>query len=575
MLYAITIWAFASASAAAVSVDRFEMHEVRLQQSDGIPAINPFELECFAIVTHSVPKDKRHLSRHPNMNVSFFYDGNSTYAFRFTPDAVGTWDWSTTCPPSPSIDAKKGSVSCADSGSHTGGIIADPQNPQHFVHEDGSRYLLVGYEVDWLWALGLEADTMEPPLEDFLDHVKGYGFNHLLVTVFSNFSTWNAPLPDRVAPKIAPTLTTPWVCSGGSGSGNVWKYDTLDLRFFRHWDHVFRTLEQKGLVAHLMMYVGNKGVVWPMRNTTSDDIYWRHVLARFGSYSSVVFDVSKEAGSYGISSEYVHKRLSLIHEMNAHKRLVTSHSGMHWSNECEGCNLTMITVQKHFDNHTSGAWYDDLVRMKAKHPTTPVTNLEFMYESSPIRQCNGSCCHDCASTVDDKTAMRQVMWDLYMAGGYGAWYDCDTAWDVITINKGSVPSGYYWVKQLVKFWTDVGYETMSPQNSALIVSEKGVMGHCLANKHEYVVHVRKNVPFKLTLLDDSAPPASTTSASSGTGSAPAVVAVSGVWFDPGTGQSVPFSANELQRTPHYGQTYILTPPKTFSEDVALHLKVAH
>ena len=31
----------------------------------------------------------------------------------------------------------------------------------------------------------------------------------------------------------------------------------------------------------------------------------------------------------------------------------------------------------------------------------------------------------------DSAAKRMIMWDIYMAGGFGTWYNCDTAWCVI------------------------------------------------------------------------------------------------------------------------------------------------
>ena len=69
-------------------------------------------------------------------------------------------------------------------------------------------------EVDWLWALSLEADTKQPSLETFLDYLQGYGFNHLLVCLYANFSTWNEALPDGVAPKVV-TQHTPWTPQPG------------------------------------------------------------------------------------------------------------------------------------------------------------------------------------------------------------------------------------------------------------------------------------------------------------------------------------------------------------------------
>ena len=31
-------------------------------------------------------------------------------------------------------------------------LRVDPAHPYHFIYEDGTRYFLLGYEADWLWA---------------------------------------------------------------------------------------------------------------------------------------------------------------------------------------------------------------------------------------------------------------------------------------------------------------------------------------------------------------------------------------------------------------------------------------
>ena len=72
-------------------------------------------------------------------------------------------------------------------------------------------------------------------------------------------------------------------------------------------------------------------------------------------------------------------RLRLIHKHNSHHRLVTAHSGLDWSGSCPGCNLTMVSLQVHSDNHTDGKWYRSLRSSMETNPTVPVANIEFMY----------------------------------------------------------------------------------------------------------------------------------------------------------------------------------------------------
>ena len=598
---------------------------------------NPFAVSCPVAVRGPSA------SRYADLDLDVYYDGNSTWAFRFTPDVPGDWRWSSSCPEHPQLSGRSGTVACTADPSALGGILANPTHPQHFLRENGkTRYTLVGLETDWIWALpGTDAGAergsgpAQVTREAFVDHVASFGFNHFLISFYANFSVWNEALPDRVPPKVSPTLRTPWV----RGSG----YATLDLEYFEQWDELLTLLAKRGLVAHVMLYVGNKGVVWPTRGSAEDDIYWRYVLNRIGAFPSVVLDVSKEAGSYGIGDEYVMQRLSEIHNRNAHRRPVTAHSGLTWTNACDGCNLTMVSAQKHFQDHTAGAWYDHLLDLRADNPSIPVANIEFMYEAGRLRGCAGSAGGDCTNGTADVAVMRMAMMDLYMAGGYGAWYDCDTAWDVVDIGDGSGTAGFNFVKIFSAFWDEVSYETMTPNDALLKIEVNGtgypsggggkddsgcsrqnlcwfgtgdvttteddfqaccsrcnadskclafsmsnandtskhchrhysvpakqqsnthdcgvraastVIGHVLANVQEYVVHVRENVGFELSLLGEN-----------WIGD---VQNVSGTWFDPSTGARLPAqpSLNERESI-----SFSFTPPNSFAQDVVLHLKL--
>ena len=74
-------------------------------------------------------------------------------------------------------------------------------------------------------------------------------------------------------------------------------------------------------------------------------MFRRYTLARYNAYPSMLIDVSKEAGSYNVPKDYVLSRLALIHSMNPHRRIVTSHSGVHWDNNCDDIPVTMCSTQ--------------------------------------------------------------------------------------------------------------------------------------------------------------------------------------------------------------------------------------
>jgi len=341
----------------------------------------------------------------------------------------------------------------------------------------------------------------------------------------------------------------------------------------------------RGLVIHLMLYVGNKNVEWPTRLGVADDIYWHNAMARFAAHPAVIIDVSKEAASYGVGTQFVLERLKLIHHHNAHKRLVTAHSGLNWSGKCPNCNLTMVSAQTHTGNHTDGSWYTGIRKSTEENPLIPSANIEFMYMSGVERFCNGSAGHDCAAASSDGCGsdpskyeqghcadlrtMRSVMWGFYMALSSSAWYDCDTAWDFISLPPRDpmlAPQPYRWMMHLMSFWDSIdrsklevcGNGDAPPRSHShspsapLYIHDPLVQGHCLRapapHNAEAVLYVWGRTNFSYHGYTPS--PAGSMQA---------------FWFDPLTGKNVSV------RVPTAEPVLEFAVPRSFKGDAVLRL----
>lgn len=246
-----------------------------------------------------------------------------------------------------------------------------------------------------------------------------------------------------------------------------------------------------------MVTVWNKDVAWPPMLSDGDNIYWRYVLARLQAFPNVVIDVSKEANRE--PNAYWENRLALVHRLNAHQRLVTSHTN------CSDWTLCDFrSAQTHSD------FYADITEWRQRLPDKPVTNVEFLYESGAVRTY-----HPLAFNA---SIIRRTLWDIYLAGGYAAWYYDDTAWDVIM--AGTSP-GYQVCSVLVRFFTVVvdSYWQLEPSDGLLRVGA-GDQGHCLGRDGEYVVYLHSGLPGAAITLPGAGLP------------------LTGQWFDPATGNFI-------------------------------------
>ena len=185
------------------------------------------------------------------------------------------------------------------------------------------------------------------------------------------------------------------------------------------------------------------------------------------------------------------------------------------------------------------------------------------------RLCNGSAGYDCAAaTADgcgddpskyepghcaDLGVMRKVMWSYYMALSSSTWYDCDTAWDVISLpstDAAKAPAGYGWMRHLSGFWNVVDRSGMQPCGAGpMHVHDTDVHGHCLwlpASHDHAILYLWGRTSFSFQPYPGSGK------------------RMNGVWYDPLTGANVSCTTDGKN----------LRAPAAFAADAVLHLSPA-
>jgi hypothetical protein len=435
------------AHSAEPEVEQYHVYEIHLLS--GTTHDNPFDVTVWATIRG--PEDRE-------LDVPGFYDGEGIWKIRFSPDCPGVWLWTTTSD-EPDLDGETGEIKCVPN-THPqihGGLTIDADRPHHFVYQDGTRYFLVGYECDWLWALDLNSPDIRQ-LETFVHEISTYGgFNHVVTQAYAHYTKWARDIP--MPPRIAPTELYAW-----EGTNESPDHERLNLKYWQHYDRVVSLLQEKGIIAHIMITVWNKFVNWPEQESADDDKFWKYVLARYQAYSNVVWDVSKEAQNR--PDEYWEDRFEFVKKHDAHDRLVTIHSLWHRHEDLKQRYCDFISDQQH------SKWHEHIIDRR-EFMERPVVNIEFGYEVGPIETYR---------VKQDPDEVRRRMWIIYMAGGYAVYYYNPTAWDVISHDV--IPPGYSYCKHLYSFFTDTRYWEMEPRDDLV---DKG---YCLAKEgEEYIVYL--------------------------------------------------------------------------------------
>jgi hypothetical protein len=164
------------AHSAGPEVELYHVYEIGLPGNKTHE--NPFDVNVSATV--SGPEKRK-------LDVPGFYDGEGIWKIRFSPDALGVWSWSTTSD-DPELNGQTGEVKCVPN-THPqihGGLTTDTAHPYHFVYQDGTRYFLMGYECDWLWALDLNSPDIDR-LRTFVNEISSYGgYNHIVTQAYAH-----------------------------------------------------------------------------------------------------------------------------------------------------------------------------------------------------------------------------------------------------------------------------------------------------------------------------------------------------------------------------------------------------
>ena len=417
------------------------------------PVKNPFEVKFGA--QFRGPQNK-------TMHIPGFYDGKGNYILRFSPPQKGKWSFVTDSDIS-SLAGQEGTVlATANSAPNQHGPLEiDHKNKEYFQYEDGTKPFVMGYELDWLFALDWKHRPEIPDAKQLIDTLAAYGYNQIVMNVYAYDVSWKK---DPHLPKKYDYGSPDFFPFGGTNKHP--DYATLNVAFFSHLDRIIDYLRQKNITAHVMIYVWNKGVNWPAMYSKADNRYFDYVVKRYEAFPNVVWDVAKEALSYGrCDMNYVSERISRIRRLDAYQRLVTVHD-YKYCNANPG-KVDFISVQ---------SWgtpvYTNMRKIKTQHPDEPILNIENGgYERGPYAVFEG-----------DYNNPVSCLWRNYQtafAGVYSTYYWQDTSWDVIIPDPMSLPDSlqprYTYYKHFTSFFTKYNFSSFVP------VQNVSSSGYALAN----------------------------------------------------------------------------------------------
>ena len=425
----------------------WSVYELNLESDSN--STNPYT-EVSVTATFKGPEDSE-------KTVQGFWNGDRHFLVRFTPTVQGQWTYVTRSS-DPGLDHQIGIINCTSPQEGHGFLRRDANYPYSFVWDDGSRYLMIGQTYYDLLKLAMVSDDWHTSIDNSL----ATGMNKVRFFIAPN-------------PKERPKSPTPATSPYGSDR------DTLNLPHWQKLDEVVRYLNKRGMVAEVLLF--NYPSYGNLYGTQSqDERYLRYVLARYGAFPNVIWCLVNEWDSIKSQSYWNDMGTIVRHEdpwisAAAFLRPLSIHpntSSDFQFFDAEWPVHAIIQYGVRNDQYTQGdQWGYQGIKSNWGH-NLPVVNDEYGYigETSD-RTLEGN-------PKLTRTKHRQIMWGIYLAGGYGA------AGDKNQYSDGRPYFSSYWHKpqeyeditHLVNFFTtkDIEYWKMSSQKLA---SEKRV--YALAN----------------------------------------------------------------------------------------------
>ena len=387
-----------------------------------------------------------------SMTVPGFYNDEDQWIIRFCPPKIGSWEYQTYSGAA-KLAGKEGKLHVLKSNKldEHGPIEIDKSNTQRFSYADGTPYFLLAFELDWLFALDAHNTDGIPRTKQIITDVADNKFNQIVMNVYAFDANWGER--DKIDPKY--DFAEPDVFPFAGNNGNP-DFSTLNIDFFKHLDRVIAHLDEKEIIAHLMIYVWNKKVNWPGPESKADNMYFDYVVKRYQAFPNLVWDISKEALAYGRDDMgYISRRIDRLRKLDGHARLLSVHDYSYCANFPE--KVDFISIQNWRPNI-----YDVMLDVKMTHPKKPIFNIEHGgYEKSMHYIFNGA--YDNAEICLDRN------YKCVFSGTYSTYYWQNTSWyevvyDPYNLSKEHQPKFHYY-KNLARLFQAYNFNSLkSAQN---------------------------------------------------------------------------------------------------------------
>lgn len=384
-------------SLSAPAVDTYDFVEVTINVASP-DAKNPFTDAVVEAQFGRTGESKR-------LSVDGFCDSadGSVFRARFMPWAAGEYSYSVTY--------RQGAFTKTDSGkfravaSHRRGPVrVDPQYPWHFIWEGtGEHYFFNGTTAFWL--MGWREDRI---VNYIIDRLHGMKINRIRALISGATETlWGEPVMPggsftpflRPSPAEKPeSLDHPGI-----------DFTRFNVPYWQRWDRMMRYARERDVIISAILEISTHHAQAPA-GSEDERRYIRYAVARLSAFSNLNYDLGDDLDSFR-DEKWAHETGTLIETWDPYKHLATSHP-VHRANQDRASDWFGFTSIQNWSHQQHALMLEERDIQKKTGRIIPQTNEEYGYEDHYPHWGP-------APPLASAETLRQMTWDIAMAGAYG------------------------------------------------------------------------------------------------------------------------------------------------------------
>jgi len=459
-------------SPGAVTVEAYDFVEVTLNVASP-DAKNPFTDVTVEAQFGKTADSKR-------LTADGFCDSpdGSVFRVRFMPSSAGDYTYSITYRQGNFEKTQTGRFRATD-GHRRGPIRVDPSYPWHFIWE-GTRehYFFNGTTAFWLMGW-----RDEWTINSAIERLHRLKINRLRVLLAGSADIfWGEPVMTGENFKYG---LRPWIAQAPESWDRPGiDYTRFNIPYWQKWERMLRFARDRDMIISVIQDISTHQAQ-PKAHSDDERRYLRYMVARLAPFSNITYDLGDDMDSFR-DEKWVHSTGTLINGWDPYKHLGTSHP-VHREHQDRAADWFGFTSIQNWSHKQHSLMLEEREIQKKTGRIIPQTNEEYGYEDHYPHWAP-------APPLESADTLRQLAWDIAMAGAYGTagescrrgtniWPDSGGGWingrgdDTMVMLKG--------YQHMVDFFTSFDWWKTEPHDE--LVSKPA---YCLAKPGEiYAVYI--------------------------------------------------------------------------------------